>query len=196
MELQPIRRPVRHWNMRTGRVLVAMSFVLVTVAACKGQASSAAAPASAPPTITTVPSAPPSADQGGPTLISPNPPLSAVVPPPVVPPPTQPAPPTGGAKVPPTQVQTGKAVPPPEGVRTTNGGLDVVFTSEQSGCQQISAKATSQTAKAVTIMITKTITSKGSQVCPLYIREVPIVVVLDAPLGSRTLVFQGVTKHN
>jgi hypothetical protein len=196
MELQPIRRPVRPWNMRTGRVLVAMSFVLVTVAACKGQATSAAAPASsAPPTITTVPSAPPSADQGAPTLISP-PPVSAIAPPPVVPPPTQPAPPAGGVAVPPKQVQTGSALPPPEGVRVTHGGLDVVFTSEQAGCQQISAKATSQTAKAVTIVITKTITSKGSQVCPLYIREVPVVVVLDAPLGSRTLVFQGVTKHN
>jgi hypothetical protein len=195
MGLQPIRPPVRHWYMRTGRVLVALSFVLVTVAACKGQTTSATAPGASSVAITTVPSAPASADQGGPTLISPNPPASKVVPP-VVPPPTQPAPPNGGATVPPSQVQTGSIVKPPHGVRVTHGGMDVVFTSEQAGCQQISAKATSQTAKAVTILVTTTVTSRGSQVCPLFIREVPIVVVLDAPLGSRTLVFQGVTKHN
>jgi hypothetical protein len=183
--------------MRTGRVLIAVGFVLVTVAACKAQATSAAAAPSAATTTATVPSAPSNAH---PTLISPPvslPPLSAVVPPPVVvPPPIEPAPGTGGAAVPPSQVQTGSSVKPPQGVRVTHGGLDVVFTSEQAGCQQISAKASSQTARSVTILVTTTVTSHGSQVCPMYIRDVPVVVVLDAPLGNRTLVFQGVTKHN
>jgi hypothetical protein len=195
--VQPIGLPVRHWYMRTGRVLVAVGFVLVTVAACKGQATSATAPgvgSAAPSITTTVPSVPASANPGGPTPISPNPPASVVAPPVI--PPTQPAPPAGGAKVPPTQVQTGNMTKPPQGVRVTHGGTEVVFTSEQAGCQQISAKATSQTAKSVTILVTTTVTSRGSQVCPLFIRDVPVVVLLDAPLGSRTLVFQAVTKHN
>lgn len=200
MGLQPIGAPVRHWYMRTGRVLVACCFVLVTVAACKGQATSNTAPevnsAGSSVSITTVPGQP-SSTPGRPTLIQP----SVVVPPPIAsapvttPPIILPVPPQGGSTVPPRQIVTNGMLRPPQAVQVTHGGRYVVFTDEQAGCEQISAQATSQTAASVTITVTTTLTTRANQVCPMYVREVPIVVVLDAPLGSRTLVFKGVTKR-
>jgi hypothetical protein len=186
--------------MRTGRVLVACCLVLVTVAACKGQATANTAPevnSVGTNSATTVVFPPPSIPTK-PTLIHP----SVVVPPPIAtappvsrPPSTPQAPGQPATTVPPARVDTSGMLRPPDSVRLTHDGRYVVFTDEQSGCQRISAKATSQTAASVTITVTTTTTSHGSQVCPMYVREVPIVVVLDAPLGNRTLVFKGITQH-
>jgi hypothetical protein len=107
---------------------------------------------------------------------------------------TVPAPPAGRVPVPAGQINTAGMNAPPQGVEVT--GNDVVFNAEQSGCQVITAQATTQTATQVTIQVITTNTSKGNQMCPMIVRVVPVVAHLNAPLGSRTIVFQAVSKHN
>jgi hypothetical protein len=80
---------------------------------------------------------------------------------------------------------------PPQTVGTS--GDDVVFVAQQSGCEQVTAAATAQTQTSVTILVVTTVTTRGNQMCPMYVREVPIVVHLNAPLGNRELTFQGET---
>jgi hypothetical protein len=96
--------------------------------------------------------------------------------------------------VPAGQLKTGGMSAPPQGVEVT--GNDVVFNAEQSGCQVITAQATSQTATQVTIQVITTNTGRGNQMCPMIVRVVPVVAQLSAPLGNRTIVFQAVTRHN
>jgi hypothetical protein len=98
--------------------------------------------------------------------------------------------------VPPGQVHSGGMTTPPAGVQVTKDGKQVVFDVEQSGCQHITGQATSQTATSVAIQVVDTITSHGGQVCPMIVRQVPVTVALNAPLGNRTIVFSSVTKHS
>jgi hypothetical protein len=169
--------------MRTGQLLVTACFVVLAAAACSTAGSA-------------------TAGSGGATLGSTAPAVtSTVVPPtPVLAPPaggghtTVPAP--GGARVPVPagQINNGGMNAPPLGVEVT--GNDVVFNAEQSGCQVITAQATTQTATQVTIQVITTNTSKGNQMCPMIVRVVPVVAHLNAPLVGRTIVFQAVTKHS
>jgi hypothetical protein len=96
--------------------------------------------------------------------------------------------------VPAGQLNTGTMNAPPLGVEAA--GNDVMFNAEQSGCQVITAQTTTQTATQVTIQVITTNTSKGNQMCPMIVRVVPVVAQLSAPLGSRTIVFQAVTRHS
>lgn len=183
MGVQPISGPYRLSGMRTGQLLVTACFVVLAAAAC-GTAGSATAGA------------------GGATLGTTTPAVTTVLPPTPVP-----APPGGGGRtstvpvpsgarvpVPAGQLDTGTMNAPPQGVEVT--GNDVVFNAEESGCQLITAQATTQTATRVTIQVITTNTGKGNQMCPMIVRVVPVVAHLNAPLGSRTIVFQAVTKHS
>jgi hypothetical protein len=171
--------------MRTGQLLVTACFVVLAAAACSTAGSA-------------------TAGSGGATLGTTAPAVTSTV----VPPTPVPAPPAGGGHttttvpapggarvpVPAGQINNGSMNTPPLGVEVT--GNDVVFNAEQSGCQVITAQATTQTATQVTIQVITTNTSKGNQMCPMIVRVVPVVAHLNAPLGGRTIVFQAVTKHS
>jgi hypothetical protein len=185
--------------MRTGRVLVAAGFVLLTAAACGSQSGAAGAGAggtSPSVTLGTTAAAPPS------TVTSPpgTPPTGVVTGGPVTPPgkgmPTAlPVPDQPKTAVPPGQISSGGMANPPQGVQVTSDGRYLVFNAEQSGCEQITAQTATQTTSLVTVQVITTNTSKGGQVCPMIVREVPVVAQLAAPLKTRKIVFQGVTKH-
>ncbi|HEY3747668.1 MAG TPA: hypothetical protein VGL80_00610 [Pseudonocardiaceae bacterium] len=181
---------------KSAGLLVGASFALLTIAACGAQTvatgsggpsiaiSNPGTPATPPaPTTTPVVTAPMTVPATG-TATKP-----AV--PPVLPVPKLPRVP-----VPPGQVHSGGMTTPPAGVQVTKDGKQVVFDVEQSGCQHITGQATSQTATSVAIQVVDTITSHGGQVCPMIVRQVPVTVALNAPLGNRTIVFSSVTKHS
>jgi len=77
----------------------------------------------------------------------------------------------------------------------TAGGKYVVFAAEQSGCQKLSAEVTTQTASEVVITIVDTGSAGAGQMCPMIVREVQLIVELNAPLNNRTIVFQSQTRH-
>jgi hypothetical protein len=177
-------------SARTVVVVAAACCALVGVAGCQsGAAGGAVAPG---PTVGTATTTPPTTTT---TLTLSRPPLRT--PQPTVPSP-DPQPPTGvqpppasGTAVPHSQIHAVHMLTPPQTVATA--GDDVVFVAQQSGCAQVSAKATAQTATSVTIVVLTTIITRGNEMCPMYVREVPIVVPLAAPLGDRELIFQGET---
>lgn len=106
------------------------------------------------------------------------------------------APPAGGrTTVPAGQINASGMVAPPQGVQVTDDGKFVVFNAEQSGCQKISAQTTAQTATQVTIQVITTNTSQGNQMCPMIVRVVQVSAPLNAPLGTRTIVFQTLSAH-
>jgi hypothetical protein len=172
--------------MRTGQLLVTACFVVLVAAAC-GTAGSATAGSGA-----TLGTSSPGATTTAPPIVPPTP----VVAPPAGGTGTSTVPVPAGARVPVPagQVKTGGLSAPPQGVEVT--GNDVVFNAEESGCQVITAQATSQTATQVTIQVITTNTGRGNQMCPMIVRVVPVVAQLNAPLGSRTIVFQAVTRHS
>jgi hypothetical protein len=176
-------------------LLVGASFALLTIAACGAQTvatgsggpsiaiSNPGTPSAAPIPVTSTPvvTAPMTVPVTG----------TATKAPPVLPLPKLPRTP-----VPPGQVHSGGMATPPAGVQVTKDGKQVVFDVEQSGCQHITGQATSQTSTSVAIQVVDTITSHGGQVCPMIVRQVPVTVALNAPLGNRTIVFSSVTKHS
>jgi hypothetical protein len=102
-----------------------------------------------------------------------------------------------GVAVPASQIDTsGVTEGAPDSVRTTDGGLVVVFSREMSGCQHLSAQVTEQSATRVAIVAITTTTSTAGQMCPMLVREVLVAVHLSAPLGSRTIVFSTAIRHN
>lgn len=109
-------------------------------------------------------------------------------------PPVAVAPPANGrVAVPKSQITAkGMSTPP---VSVMANGVDVSFVAGQSGCEKVTAAATSQTTTSVTITVTTTSSAGGTHVCPMYVVERPLVVVLAKPLGNRQLIFVGVTKH-
>lgn len=179
--------------MRTGGLLtVGLFVVLATVTACNSATSAGSGAAlitgSAPnPASSAVPSESVAVTPTGPLV---GPPTIAK-PPTVLPVPSQPR-----GNVPASQVDSSAMVNPPRNVQVSSDGRYVVFIAEQSGCQQITAQATSQTAAQVIIQVITTNTSKGNQMCPMIVREVTVVAQLNAPLNGRTVVFQGVMKHS
>jgi hypothetical protein len=168
--------------MRTRTALTAAGcFALLTLAACGSQATTSPATGTGP-TIAVAP----------PTSVPVDPPLT-----PVPLPTGQPVTPPGAAAkvVPAGQIDTSHlAANPPRTVGTTSDGKRVVFTVEQSGCQHIAGRAGTQTATSVTIQVITTTTTQGNQVCPMIVRDVPVSVALNAPLGSRMVVFVSI-KH-
>lgn len=74
------------------------------------------------------------------------------------------------------------------------GGSYLLFNAEQSGCETVSGQVVSQTASQVVVNVVTTSTKKGNQMCPMYIRNVQLVVELSAPLGHRTVVFHSVRQ--
>lgn len=169
--------------MRTGQLLAAACFVVLTAAACGG--TTGAASAGSGPVLSTGGTAAATTDAAPPTV--------PAGPPPAV---TTPPPAGGRTTVPTGQINTSGMAAPPQGVQVTGDGRSVLFNAEQSGCQQISAQATTQTATQVTIQVITTNTSKGNQMCPMIVRVVEVSAALNAPLGSRTIVFQAVSKHS
>ncbi|HEX5405351.1 MAG TPA: hypothetical protein VFX16_24000 [Pseudonocardiaceae bacterium] len=176
--------------------MIGASLALLTVAACGAQTPSSttgggtlaiapAAPSSAPAPVTTTPVV------TAPMTVPTTAPAAGTTPPVIVP-----LPKPQHTPVPPAQVHnSGKSVPP-TGVQATKDGKQVVFVVEQSGCQHITGQVTSQTSTSVAILVVTTITSHAGQVCPMIVRQVPVTVTLSAPLGSRTIVFSSVTRHN
>lgn len=172
--------------MRTGQLLAAACFVLLTAAACGGANGPANAGSGA---VLTTGTTPPVSATSPPVVVQPT-----KVPPPIAGT-TQPA--AGGSHaVPPAQITHSGAGTPPDGVQVTGDGRTVVFDAEQSGCQQISAQTTTQTATQVTIQVITTNTSKGNQMCPMIVRVVQVSATLNAPLDNRTIVFESVLKHS
>ena len=176
--VQPIGPRPRPPYMRTGQLLVAACFVVLTAAACggtnatagSGSVLSTSGTAAATTTTSVAPSSPS------------QPPATA---------------PPAGARttVPAGQINTSGMAAPPQGVQVTSDGKFVVFNAEQSGCQQISAQTIAQTSTQVTIQVVTTNTSKGNQMCPMIVRVVQVSAPLNAPLGSRTIVFQALNAH-
>lgn len=190
----------------TVRIAAAAGLVLVAVTACQSGMSAGPAPsrpAAGPDASSTLlipqPTLPALPD------LSRNPPLTsaviaapatkpAITAPKATPPVTQ-APVPAGARTPVPRSQmtwTGLKSPP---LMVSQSGVDVVFVAGQAGCQQVTAHAQTQSPTSVTINVISTVVSHGTQMCPMYVRELPLVVQLTQPLGQRALRFVGVTKH-
>ncbi|WP_409181967.1 hypothetical protein F9C11_36895 [Amycolatopsis sp. VS8301801F10] len=154
------------------------SALLLTVAAC-GSNGTTAAPVSSGPASSSVPVS--------------SPPPSSVAPPPVTAPPksrpTQGVPP--GDTAPAAGQVNASALPPeyPHDVTLAEGGSVVVIQAEEGGCDKISAKAGEQTAAQVVVLVTVTKAPHG-QMCPMHVREISLPVRLAAPLGGRELVLK------
>lgn len=172
--------------MRTGQLLVAASFVLLTAAACGGVSGSANASSGSVLTTGATPTAPPKSIAGTVPPATTAPPVARTTPPAA----------GGSHTVPPGQITESGTGAAPQGVQVTGDGRTVVFDAEQSGCQLITAQATTQTATQVTIQVITTNTSKGNQMCPMIVRVVQVSATLNAPLDNRTIVFQSVVKHS
>ena len=184
-------------GMRTPGLLAAGLFVvLAAVTACQsGTSAGAGTQPSVGPTLSTsaVAPTPPTSLALPPIKVTPTTPGST--PPSIHPPTMLPVPAQPRTPVPAGQINTSRMVNPPSNVEVSSDGKYVVFTAEQSGCQLITAQATSQTTTEVTILVTTTSTRKGTQMCPMIVRQVYVVVQLAAPLGGRMIVFQAVTAH-
>ncbi len=182
-------------------LLTGATVVALTIAACGPTASSSGAPGSistsATPT-TAAPTSPSGAPTGSPTHYSP--PNGASLPVGTVP--------VGGAgngtlvplppytPVPSSQISVvGMPAQQPSGVQTAEGGRVLIFHEEQAGCQQVTAQLAGQGASQVVVDVTVASPTTAGRMCPMIVRVVPVTVVLSAPLGNRTIVFQQTLKH-
>ncbi|MEV4054128.1 hypothetical protein AB0J55_23295 [Amycolatopsis sp. NPDC049688] len=166
--------------MRTTVKLLGTSLLLLTVTACAAN-SGAGAPAA-----------------GGPAPDSPT--TSASVPTPGTPTPASPPSQTAGRPtqgiapgddvVAETQVDA-RGLPEgyPRSLTRSLDGKTLVLQAEEGGCRRISARVGDQTAQQVVVLVAVTSAPKG-QLCPDYIREIKLPLVLAAPLGSRTVVLR------
>ena len=77
----------------------------------------------------------------------------------------------------------------------TAGGKYVIFDAEQSGCEKLTAEVTTQTATEVVITVIDAGTATPGQMCPMIVRDVQLIVELNAPLNNRTIVFQSTVRH-
>ncbi|MFB9927574.1 hypothetical protein ACFORO_13920 [Amycolatopsis halotolerans] len=159
------------------------SALLLTVAAC-GSNGTTAAPVSSSGSA----SSPVSVSSPPPTSSSPS-----VAPPPASGPPksrpTQGVPP--GDTAPAAGQINASALPAgyPHDVTLAEGGSVVVIQAEEGGCDKLSAKAAEQTAAQVVVLVTITKAPHG-QMCPMHVREISLPVRLAAPLGGRELVLK------
>ncbi|RJQ83576.1 hypothetical protein [Amycolatopsis panacis] len=160
---------------RTGKILGTGALLLV-VAGC-GAHNAGSAPSSTPPASTTTPPAPSTTPPSPSTNV---PPRSH---------PTQGVPP-GDTDPAANQVDV-SALPAdyPHDVTLADGGATVVIQAEQAGCERLSAAPGEQTASQVVVTVTLTQAPRG-QMCPMHIKENPLFVHLNAPLGGRQLVLR------
>jgi hypothetical protein len=184
-------------------LLTGATVVALTIAACGPTAASSGAPGSisTSATPTNSASAPPSSSSGSPSG-SPthySPPNGATLPVGTVP--------VGGdsgtlvplppyTPVPSSQISVvGLPAQQPSGVQTAEGGRVLIFHEEQAGCQQVTAQLAGQGPSQVVVDVTVASTTTAGRMCPMIVRVVPVTVVLSAPLGNRTIVFQQTLKH-
>ncbi|MEV6832165.1 hypothetical protein [Amycolatopsis sp. NPDC051102] len=165
--------------MRTTKLL-GTGLLLLTVTACAAN-SGAGAPAasgSGPETPTTSASAPGTVT---PTL---GPPPSQTVGRP-----TQGIAP-GDDVVAETQVDA-RGLPEgyPRSLTRSLDGRTLTLQAEEGGCRRVSAHVGDQTAQQVVVLVAVMSAPKG-QMCPDYIREIKVPLVLAAPLGTRTVVLR------
>jgi hypothetical protein len=140
-----------------------------------------------PSTTTTVPPTPPPTSTHPRTVTAPHPPTHQRT---VVPPP--PPVPVDGP-VPASQLdESGATADPPRDVRTEHGGTVVVFTVEETGCEQIHSRVGGQSTHRVLIMLVRS-KPTGHTVCPLFARNAALTASLSAPLRQRTLAFESIT---
>lgn len=71
----------------------------------------------------------------------------------------------------------------------SDGGRTLGTLTEQTGCATVSGEVDEQSANQV-VMVLVTHDSGAGRVCPMIVRNVPVVVHLDAPLGTRTVVLR------
>ncbi|MCE7000885.1 hypothetical protein LZG04_39625 [Saccharothrix sp. S26] len=104
---------------------------------------------------------------------------------PTPPPPISAAPLEGGqTEVPPTQVDSG-ALGFQEQAWTSADGRTIRVIGSEGGCDRVRAEITAQSGDQV--LITLVTTKYKATVCTADIRNVPLNVTLDAPLGSRRI---------
>ncbi|WP_116205752.1 hypothetical protein [Amycolatopsis circi] len=159
------------------------SALLLTVAACGSNGTTAAPVSSGPASSSVSVSSPPPTSSSSPSVAPPpasGPPKSR---------PTQGVPP--GDTAPAAGQINASALPAgyPHDVTLAEGGSVVVIQAEEGGCDKLSAKAGEQTATQVVVLVTITKAPHG-QMCPMHVREISLPVRLAAPLGGRELVLR------
>ncbi|MET8852367.1 hypothetical protein [Amycolatopsis sp. NPDC004625] len=162
--------------------LLGTGLLLLTVTACAANSGAGAPAASGPGSDSATSSASaPAPGSVTPTPVSPSSPTAGR--------PTQGIAP-GDDVVAETQVDARQL---PEGYpRSLTRSLDgrtLVLQAEEGGCRRISARVGDQTAQQVVVLVAVLSAPKG-QLCPDYIREIKLPLVLAAPLGSRTVVLR------
>lgn len=71
-----------------------------------------------------------------------------------------------------------------------NDGRDVEVFGVGGGCKEARAEVTAQSAEAVQVTLVTITKQKPGMICTQEIRQVPLTVRLDAPLGGRRLVLE------
>lgn len=95
-----------------------------------------------------------------------------------------------GPAVPQSQVDdSGVAQGSSRQVWTSDGGRAVGTLAEQAGCATVSGEVAEQSAIRV-VMVLVTHDSGSGRVCPMIVRNIPVMVHLNAPLGTRTVVLR------
>ncbi|WP_233223648.1 hypothetical protein [Amycolatopsis sp. CA-128772] len=169
--------------MRTTVKVLGTGLLLLTVTACAAN-SGAGAPAASGPGSSEPPTA--SASASAPATLTPT-----LGPPPsrTVGRPTQGIAP-GDDVIAESQVDA-RGLPEgyPRSLVRSLDGRTLTLQAEEGGCRRISAHVGDQTAQQVVVLVAVTSAPKG-QMCPDYIREIKVPLVLSAPLGSRTVVLR------
>ena len=170
-------------------MLVALAVGLCALAGCGNGSSGSAAGTS------------PSSSSSSPTA-SGQPPGSATPPSSTVRPPGQsgvPAPPSQSSapplpaptEVPPARVD-GSTLPETykSQVTVANDGRTLQVIGQAGGCKTAGAEVTAQSADQVLITLVTTYYAPNGGVCTQELRDVPLNVTLDAPLGDRRVVLE------
>lgn len=183
-------------------LLTGVTAIALTIAACgptaassSGASGSISTSATASPTTTTTP---PPTSSGSPKAPVASPPQGGT-------PPVVGSVPQGGGTlvplppytpVPQSQIIVNGASPQqPSAVQTAEGGRVLIFHEEQAGCQQVTAQVIGQDANQVIVDVTVSSSAGAGRMCPMIVRVVPVTVALNAPLGSRKVVFNQLLRH-
>ncbi len=166
-------------------VKVAVAFSLLALAGCSTTADNPPLGASSTAVTTTGTTASPSA----PTTLS-----SSVDAPPTAPPPQSSATPLEGGPTEVSATQVDGGTLPDHYKRqawTSSDGRTVQVVGVAGGCKTASAEVTAQSADQVSITLVTTYYPPAEGVmCTQELRDVPLNVTLDAPLGSRRIVLE------
>ncbi|MBO0840873.1 MAG: hypothetical protein J2O49_08645 [Sciscionella sp.] len=200
--------------MRTTKLAIAMGFLALIVAGCdKTQSGSGATNSTLPgpssstaSAATSAPAAPGSAT-GAPTKGAPG--TTTVTTGPIEPGGggtaggsagaggSVTAVPDGGPQVPASQIDASGLSEGRAGkVWTQDNGTVLATEAEQSGCEQVSGQVGEQTSTKVVFVIVIDEKKAKGKMCPMIVRNVPVAVRLNAPLGKRTVVLQSKKVNN